>query len=270
MIQALYLPLLTPRLPFFSHGQTWQAHTPPFPGTVGIADIEVCNEKVIWAIGLKYAVDDSLYGYFVPSKTYVALTKDGGATWAVNTVPMGGKPFVANMTALDGSTAWVAGLDNNGNSKVLKTIDGGATWVNINIPYDPVASWADYIHAFTVAKVSIIGDPRDGEFEIYTTTNGGQVWFRVPGANIPDPLSGEFGFNNVGDAVGNTIWFGTNLGRVYRSKNGGLDWDVHATPAPYITYLAFSDENNVFATTSIFSAASPATQIYRTTDGGEH
>ncbi len=249
--------------------QVWKPYEPPFGDTIGIADIEVVNANVIWAVGLEYIADDSFYNYFGPSKTYVALTKDGGATWAVNTVPIGSNPFVANMTALDGSTAWVATLNDNGNSKVLKTTDGGATWADIKLPYDPVASWADYIHSVSLAKIVVIGDPRDGEFEIYTTTNAGQVWARVPGASIADPLSGEFGFNNCGDGVGNTVWFGTNLGRVYRSKNGGLSWEAYATPAPYIDFLSFSDESNGLVTSGNFSSTSPATRLYRTANGGE-
>ena len=249
--------------------QTWKTYTPPFPDTIGIADIEVVNANVIWAVGLKYIADDSFYTYFAPSKTYVALTKDGGATWAVNTIPIGSNPFVANLTALDGSAAWVATLNNNGNSKVLKTNDGGATWTDAKVPYDPAASWADYIHSVSPAKIVIVGDPRDGEFEIYTTGNAGQVWNRVPGASIPDPQPNEFGFNNIGDAVGNTIWFGTSTGRVFRSKSGGLSWEAYATPAPYVDFLSFSDESNGMVTSGNFSSTAPATQIYRTANGGE-
>ncbi|MBK8854390.1 MAG: hypothetical protein IPN10_09875 [Saprospiraceae bacterium] len=71
-----------------------------------------------------------------------------------------------------------------------------------------------------------MGDPREGEFEIYHTANGGQFWTRVSGDKIPDPLPGEFGYNNDFDVVGNTIWFGTNKGRIYRSSNSGTNWEV--------------------------------------------
>lgn len=249
--------------------QTWKEHTPPFGDTIAIADIEVVNENVIWAVGLRLDVNDSLFNYFFPSKTYIALTKDGGATWSVDTVPMGVNPFVASMTALDGSTAWVSGLSDYGNSKLLKTTNGGKTWKDNSPGFDPVNSWVDYIRASPPAKFIIIGDPRDGEFEIYNTGNLGQVWAKVPGANIPDPMTGEFGYNNVGDAMGNTIWFGTSVGRVYRSKNSGLNWEAFTTPAEAIGFLSFSDENNGIVTEGTYSPTAPVSQLYRTTNGGE-
>lgn len=247
--------------------QVWKSHNPPFPDTIGIADIEVVSERVVWAVGVRYDVNDSLYNYFGPSKTYVARTQDGGTTWSVDTVPMGSNPFVARLSALDGTTAWVAGLNNFGNSKVLKTTDGGKTWKDNSPPFDPAISWVDYVHAISSAKVVIIGDPRDGEFEIYNTGNAGAVWTKISGANIPDPLPNEFGYNNCGAAIGNTIWFGTNKGRIFRSRNAGLNWEVFETPLGEVFgNFSFSDENNgIIATSYGFGKTS---LMYRTTDGG--
>lgn len=246
--------------------QTWTTYTLPFPDTIGIADIEVVNENVIWTIGYRYGVDDSLYYYGQADETYYAVTSDGGATWKTGTVPMGAVPFVANMAATDAGTAMVAGLDNFGNAKTLKTTDGGTSWITTPNNWDPVASWPDFIHAFTPAKYCVIGDPRNGEFEIYITLNSGQVWQPVAGSNIPDPLSGEFGFNNCGAAVGNTIWFGTNVGRIYRSKNSGSSWEAFTTPLASVGSVSFSDENRGIAGTT-YGNGGPA-KMYKTTDGG--
>src|SRR5690606_35089027 len=75
------------------------------------------------------------------------------------------------------------------------------------------------------------GDPASGYFEIYTTTDGGTNWTRVPNANIPTPLSGEYGYNNMFETVGDIIWFATNKGRLYKSTDKGLNWTVSQTPA---------------------------------------
>ena len=128
----------------------WKEYTPPFGDTIAIADIKVVNENVIWAVGLRLDVNDSLFNYFFPSKTYVALTQDGGATWSVDTVPMGVNPFVASMTALDGSTAWVSGLSNYGNSKLLKTTNGGKTWKDNSPGFDPINSSKNQMKALTL------------------------------------------------------------------------------------------------------------------------
>ena len=254
-------------MPVLSEAQTWTTYTPPFPDTIGIADIEVVNEHVIWAVGLRYGVDDSLYYYGVGNETYYAVTADGGATWKTGTVPMGPTPFIAKLAATDAGAAMVIGLSNFGNAKTLKTVDGGTTWTETPNNWDPVASWPDYIHAFSPAKYCVIGDPRNGDFEIYTTFNAGQVWQPVAGSNIPDPLPGEFGYNNCGAAVGNTLWFGTNQGRVYRSQNSGANWEVFSTPlGSTFGNLSFADENNGIASTSYGFATGAS--FYRTADGG--
>lgn len=223
---------------------TWTAYVPAFGDTIGIADIEVLNENVIWAVGVKFDVNDSLYNFFGPSPVYMARTVDGGANWAVTQVPLGDLPFIANMSVVDESTAFISGLDEFGNAKTLKTTDGSQTWTLSPVDWDPVVSWPNFIHAFSSAKACVVGDPRNGEFEIYTTSNGGINWTKTPGVNIPNPLPGEFGFNNTGDVLGNTIWFGTSSGRIFRSQNAGLTWLVAQTPLPAVNAVLFSDANN--------------------------
>ncbi len=243
---------------------TWTAYTPPFGDTVGIADIEVLNENVIWAVGVKFDVNDSLYNFFGPSPVLMARTVDGGANWSVTQVPIGDLPFIANMSVIDESTAFISGLDEFGNAKTLKTTDGSQTWTPSPVGWDPVVSWPNYLHAFSTAKACVMGDPRDGEFEIYTTSNGGINWTKVPGGNIPNPLPGEFGFNNTGDVLGNTMWFGTSAGRVFRSENAGLSWSAIQTPLPAVTSVSFSDvENGLVATFDLNSSG-----IAHTTNGG--
>ncbi len=144
--------------PVFSQ-TTWTSYTPPFGDTVGIADIEVLNEKVIWAVGVKFDVNDSLYNFFGPSPVLMARTVDGGANWSVTEVPIGALPFIANMSVVDASTAFISGLDEFGNAKTLKTTDGSQTWTLSPILWDPVVSWPDYLHAFSPAKACVSGRP---------------------------------------------------------------------------------------------------------------
>lgn len=115
--------LLFKTAPVYSQ-TTWTAYNPPFGDTIGIADIEVLNENVIWAVGVKFEVNDSLYGFFGPSPVYMARTVDGGANWSVTLVPLGDLPFIANMSVIDENTAFISGLDEFGNAKTLKTTDG--------------------------------------------------------------------------------------------------------------------------------------------------
>ena len=264
----IFFPLLFSWLILpFAGAQTWIAHTPPFPDTIGIADIHVVNANVIWAVGLRYGVDDSLYYFGAGNETFYAVTSDGGATWKTGDVPMGTTPFIANITATDAGTALIIGLEDFGNAKTLKTTDGGVSWQISPTNWDPVVSWPNFIHAFSPAKMCTLGDPRDNEFEIYTTANAGQVWQRVAGDKIPDPLAGEFGYNNCGAAIGNTIWFGTNQGRIFRSQNSGAGWEVFNTPlGASFAAFAFSDENNGLSMTGY--GLTGGAQMYKTGDGG--
>lgn len=214
------------------NSKIWSAHDPGHSiPNLGCAAIDVLNENAIWAVHARYSVNDSLYGFFVDSLVRCALSFDGGTTWKNNLIPIGNPAFVANICALDNNTAWVSGIDAAGSgSKVLKTEDAGKTWKHqTTAAWDPAASWVNFVHFWSPAKGITMGDPRDGEFEIYTTGNGGQFWNRIAGDKIPDPLPGEFGYNNDYDVVGNTIWFGTNKGRVFRSANAGASWDAFET-----------------------------------------
>jgi hypothetical protein len=85
------------------------------------------------------------------------------------------------------------------------------------------------VHFFNNKEGFCMGDPIDGEFEIYTVDDGGYDWKRVVGENIPDPLSDECGITSYYSAIGNKAWFGTTKGRVYRTSDKGIHWNVSTT-----------------------------------------
>jgi hypothetical protein len=249
----LFIALLFPLL---VKAQAWNSFT-PFGDTIGVYSISLNNANTAWFLACR--TDGHDVGM-------VARTTDGGVTFNSSTLPMQNPPYTACITSSDESTAYVIGLQSWGNGITLKTVDGGQTWQDTHTPWDPVVSWPDYIHAFAPAKICQIGDPRDGEFEVYNTLNGGIGWDLVDPANIPDPLPGEFAFNNGGSFVGNHIWFVTNRGRVYHSANSGYLWDVVQTPLDAAGAISFSDENNGIVT--FWGNPGGSDQLVRTTDGG--
>ncbi len=249
----LFLALL---LSIFAKAQTWATYS-PFGDTIGIYSIDLYNDNTAWFAACRFDGHDV---------AMVARTTDGGATFNTSTLPLQGAPYTACITSSDESTAYVTALQSFGNAITLKTLDGGQTWQNANTPWDPVVSWPDYIHAFSPAKICQIGDPRNGEFEVYNTLNGGISWALVDSANIPNPLPGEFSFNNGGSFIGNHIWFVTNRGRVYHSANSGYLWDVVQTPLDAAGAISFSDENNGIVT--YWGNPNGSDVLVRTTDGG--
>ena len=197
----------------------------------------------------------------------VCRTTDGGATWL--TRPVTGLPatgMVTSIHALDASTAWATTADANAaGGGVMKTTDGGATWVRqtTTAQFAAPSSYPAFVSFFDASTGVAIGNPDAAGFEIYTTTNGGSTWTRVPAANIPAPIGRESAGGDVPFIArsGNSIWFGTNQGRVFRSTNQGQTWAASTTPLDDFEAIAFRDPNNGLI-------MNEDGDIARTTDGG--
>jgi hypothetical protein len=147
--------------------------------------------------------------------------------------------------ALDANTAWACmWLSDVGTAGIYKTTDAGNTWQFQATAAFNASSFPDCVHFFDANNGWCMGDPRDGYFEIYTTTDGGAAWTRVPSADIPAPLPSETAVTGYYTAIGNTIWYGTTQGRVYKSIDKGLHWTVAQTTLSAYIKPAFRDANN--------------------------
>lgn len=159
-------------------------------------------------------------------------TTDGGNTWTKGTINncLGLEP--AMIFALSKDTAYVPMYKQTGSNPqgIYVTRNGGTTWTRqTTAAFSNGTSFPNVVHFFNKNDGFCMGDPINGEFEIYTTADGGNTWAIVPAANIPDPLSGDYGVVGFYSAVGDKAWFGTNKGLVYRSSDKGLHWEVSAT-----------------------------------------
>ena len=72
-----------------------------------------------------------------------------------------------------------------------------------------------------------MGDPETtfGKFVMYTTSDGGNNWIPVPVSNIP-VSTGETSWPGGFSSVNDTLWFGTKLGRIFKSTDKGLTWSA--------------------------------------------
>lgn len=214
---------------FSAQAQFW---TPKAIGVAavsrGVDNISIVDANVVWV----KTYDGSGGG----SSTVKDISRsvDGGETWTaalfggIGTGTLG----MGNISAVSATTAYIAAYPTGAQSGgIYQTTNGGSTWTKQTTAlYNQAESFANLVH-FWDANVGVAqGDPQGGYFEIYTTTNGGTNWTRVPSANIPLPLSGEYGYTADFDVVNNTIWFGTNKGRIYKSTNQGLNWTVSQSP----------------------------------------
>jgi hypothetical protein len=247
----------------------------PFP-SFGIKYLDAVNDSVIWATGYEGTPGNTSRNY-----VYYVHSVDGGNTfnfgWVFTstTTPSVGDTntyAISNIEGIDANTAWVAAYKKAGGNMgdIFKTIDGGATWLKKTVPtmYTSSSSFAN-IAAFWTAQTGItMGDPVSGEFEIWRTTDGGDNWTKIPGANIPNPTTGEFGIVNVFDKYGSQkLWFGTNKGRVYYTTDAGQNWNVTTLdPNNTVSDVAFTDANNGLAMTFVGTTSNAA--VYATNDGG--
>jgi len=130
------------------------------------------------------AVDENIcWGINTITWQYLRTT-NGGTNWTVSAITggtIGSKG--SSITALDANTAWVA-LNNP--AGIFKTTDGGLTWTKQTTAF-PSGGYPDVIHFFDSNNGVCVGDPAGGNWEIYTTANGGTNWTRVPSGNIPPP-----------------------------------------------------------------------------------
>lgn len=252
---------------FLAFGATAQAQWTTQPinfanPTAAPALIEAVSPTVVWTIGYDFVGEDS---------NLVGLSTNGGVAWATSTVTgvNNALEFVSSLAAISNTTAWVTVVGDRANGRVMKTTDGGQTWVRQTTAtqFGAESSYPGIIHFFNANDGVVLGDPiaDGGPFEVYTTSNGGTTWTAV--ASPPVSNTREDSYDDSYAVVGNTIWCGTYQGRVLRSTDKGLTWAAPvATGLDAVRSIAFRDAQNGLAT--YLDGDSGERQLSRTTDGG--
>ncbi|MBN1338653.1 MAG: PKD domain-containing protein, partial [Bacteroidales bacterium] len=216
------------------------------------------NENIAWATA--YDVKG------LSTVNQVTKTTDGGLSWQALTLPDNEGLFNACICAVGQDYAWVTNFRQYGTNLqgVYATFDGGNTWMHQSSAiFDPSQGGFPNIVYFWDTNTGVcMGDPTNGYFEIYTSIDGGNNWSRVGQPQIPDPLSGEYGFTDTYTVTGNKIRFSTNMGRIFSSSDQGQTWSVVQTPLSDFFRLDFRDENHGL----ILQQNNLA--MYETSDGG--
>ncbi len=205
----------------------------------GATYISIANPNVVWVSAVDGTSGQPINEF---SKTI-----NGGTSWipgVISNAPA--SHAIAQIQALDENKAFIAFYPTTGaGGKVFKTIDGGLNWEDLPTgAFTNSASFLNVVHFFNANDGFVMGDPINNKFELLYTSDGGQNWTPVADANSPAMVSGEMGWTGVYDAIGNTVWFATNKGRIFKSTDKGHTWTVATTGLTDIQKVTFSDENN--------------------------
>jgi PKD repeat protein len=221
--------------------------------------IDAVDENVAWAIGRDGSGNNGDF------KVYTR-TKDGGATWEGESLNYG--TAFSMICGLDANIAYIAAYGTGTGNKIIRTTNGGIDWEPV-LSGAGASSFFNVVHFFNENDGFVQGDPEGGEYELYTTTDGGDTWSRVDGANIPNPEdASEYGIVGHYDAIGDNIWYTTNNGYIYKSTDKGYTWTKHLVANGTETNISIAfAEDGLVGLANYFNGTD--TDKYKTTDGGE-
>jgi len=241
----------------------------------GLSQVHIVDANTVW--GLAYDGSAPTPPETTnPDPQEFTRTTNGGISWTAGSIDVGNSEFsINNLSPVSATTAWVSALiPTDGKGVIYKTTDAGLSWNRqLATGFQATASFLNSVYFFDADNGIAYGDPIGsgvGEFEVYKTTNGGTTWTLVPAASLPNPLNNEYGYNSAPTAIGTTLWFTTNRGRIYRTSDMGTTWSVFQAP---IADFGSAAENGTieFSTTSIgclLKAVGTTYTFYTTTNGG--
>ena len=266
--QLLLAALLLGSFGVFAQTGMWVSQATNFtPVSSGVRNVICADTNTVWIA----AYDGSGGG---ANRQDCSHTSDGGATWTATTVT--GVPTSHDWSMVfgtDADHAWAVFYNATAGSGggIWATTDGGATWnqQGVGTIFD-ANSFPDVVHFWDNNNGWTMGDPNP-KFEMYTTSDGGATWTAVNAANIPANLSGEYGIVAHYQVIGDTIWFDTNKGRVFRSPDRGQTWTVSSTgltvPTNGAIDICFNSATHGVA--RLYTATSGVSTMKETNDGGD-
>ena len=241
MLTKLLLGMLFLCTSIAGTAQQWTPiSTNDIPADFNLQAISVVSADLIWVLANSSAASQ----HQVPAdhRPFLLRTTNGGATWqAIRPVEAIGL-LAFDIHAIDANTVIFTAEGSNSNTRViLKTTNGGLTWAKITPP-----AFSAFIIQFFDANNGVVLD----NIAIAITSDGGNTWRQITAPDRPTLSFGEvhafYSADNFSTHYGNSMWIGTTKGRVMRTLNRGLNWQVFQAAGVFdnITSIAFTDANN--------------------------
>ena len=222
---------------------------------MGSSDIQ-CYFRLLWAIHWcskrKCLLGDCRWSasQTAPVQEYTR-TIDGGLNWTGGPITNATGLYPSSICAIGQDTAWVAMFNPSGGAGAIwkqKMVDlPGHSSQPLPLLLPEISpTWCISGMLLPVFVWEILPADILKSTLLETEEATGHVFLQEASLRF-NP--GEFGITDVFTVRGNTLWFGTNLGRIYKSTDYGQSWTVATTPfaGDYIGSIAFRDENNGIA-----------------------
>ena len=199
-----------------------QPWTPlPSGTTAELRGLSVVSPTVAWASGARGTV----------------LRTSDGAQWQAMTVAGAEKLDFRDIHAVDANVALVMSAGPGDASRILRTVDGGASWREVALNGYKDGFW-DSMAFWDASNGIVFGDPVDGKFQVYLTADGGATWREIKAAGL-ESQKDEGAFAASGTALtvhgAREVWIatgGAQTARVLRSSDRGLTWRAASLPIP--------------------------------------
>lgn len=193
-----------------------------------------------------------------PDPDSIYITTDGGLTWNPQYQPIG---FPVDISMVTEQKIWLCSCSY---PRIYATSDGGDNW-QLQFNDTSLTKCINYIEMFDSLNGVAMGDaPQNDKPALFLrTTDGGNNWISMNQNYLIGLYSGDL-WRRVDFTDINTGYFfahGESPRKLYKTTNGGTDWDVVNETINWCEVLKFYDEN--------FGIVYPSPNgIYKTTDGG--
>jgi|CZKP01.1.fsa_nt_gi photosystem II stability/assembly factor-like uncharacterized protein len=163
---------------------------------------------------------------------------NGGSAWTSVGGGIIGSDIVYAIEALDANTAFAStttiGQSGPSSTRIFKTTNGGGSWSQV---FSQTNGLIGGIQMQSTLQGYAMGSPVNEKWTILKTTDAGTTWNHL--ATEPAQVGTESGLLSF-QLLGNTLWFGSSSGAVYRSTDLGATWNSFPTSGSYPLGLHFN------------------------------